>query len=56
MQNKLEEIKSRYFDLVSNRVAGGKFKQILVCGGSGCTSNHSKEIKEKFEELCKDQT
>ena len=55
MQNKLEEIKNKYYDIVSNRVAGGKYRQILICGGSGCTSNHSKQIREKFEELCKQQ-
>jgi len=50
----LNKIKNEYYDLVSNRVAGGKYRQILVCGGSGCTSNHSKLILDKFQELCKD--
>ncbi len=50
----LLKIKNEYYDLVSNRVSGGKYKQILVCGGSGCTSNHSKEILKRFQELCKD--
>lgn len=55
MKNKLQQIKDEYYDIVSNRVRGGKYKQILICGGSGCTSNHSKEILDKFTELCKDQ-
>ena len=50
----LLKIKNEYYDLVSNRVSGGKYKQILVCGGSGCTSNHSKDILNRFKELCKD--
>ena len=28
--------------------------QIVVCGGTGCMSSHSKEIKEKFEECIKE--
>jgi len=51
----LLEIKNRYYDLVSNRRAGGKYKQILVCGGSGCTSNNSKKILEKFKSLCEEK-
>ena len=50
----LLKIKNENYDLVSNRVSGGKYKQILVCGGSGCTSNHSQEILKRFKELCKD--
>ena len=51
----LLEIKNKYFDLVSNRKTGGKYKQILVCGGSGCTSNNSKKILEKFKALCEEK-
>ncbi len=50
----LKEIKEQYFEIVNERKMGGKFRQILVCGGSGCTSNHSKEILDRFTELCKD--
>ena len=28
--------------------------QIVVCGGTGCMSSHSKEIKEKFDECLKE--
>ena len=28
--------------------------QVVVCGGTGCMSSHSKEIKEKFEECIKE--
>ena len=49
----LKEIKEQYFEIVNERKMGGKFRQILVCGGSGCTSNHSKEILDRFTELCK---
>ena len=28
--------------------------QIVVCGGTGCMSSHSKEIKERFEECIKE--
>ena len=49
----LKEIKGQYFEIVNERKMGGKFRQILVCGGSGCTSNHSKEILDRFTELCK---
>ena len=50
----LKEIKEKYFDIVNERKAGGKFRQILICGGSGCTSNHSAEILARFTELCKE--
>lgn len=32
----------------------GKEKHILVCGGTGCTSSHSKEIVNKLNELIKE--
>ena len=28
--------------------------QIVVCGGTGCMSSHSKEIKEQFDKVLKD--
>ena len=28
--------------------------QIVVCGGTGCMSSHSKEIKEEFEKVLKE--
>ena len=28
-------------------------RHIVLCGGTGCLSSHSKEIMEKFEEVLK---
>ena len=28
--------------------------QVVVCGGTGCMSSHSKEIKEEFERVLKE--
>ena len=30
-------------------------RHIVLCGGTGCLSNHSKELKERFEELIKEK-
>ena len=30
-------------------------RHIVLCGGTGCLSSHSKEIREKFEEVIKAQ-
>ena len=39
---------------LSDKFAGNDGKRhIVICGGTGCLSTHSKEIKEKFEELVK---
>ena len=34
--------------------ADGK-RHIVLCGGTGCLSNHSKEIMERFEVLLKEK-
>ena len=47
----LNEIKE--ISLRKDRNYTGKEKHVLVCGGTGCTSSHSKNIIEKFEELIK---
>ena len=43
----------RKISLRKDRNYTGKEKHVLVCGGTGCTSSHSKDIIEKFEELIK---
>lgn len=54
---KLAEIKARAFKELGNRNAHGsdkgmKFKrQVLVCGGTGCTSGNSLKILEEFKRL-----
>lgn len=50
----LNEIRQKTFNEVSlrkDRNYNGREKHILVCGGTGCTSSHSKDIIKKFEEL-----
>ncbi len=32
----------------------GYRKQVLVCGGTGCTSSHSKQVIEQLEKSCKE--
>ena len=52
----LNEIREKTFKKISlrkDRNYTGKEKHVLVCGGTGCTSSHSKDIIEKFEELIK---
>ena len=52
----LNEIREKTFKEISLRKDKnytGKEKHVLVCGGTGCTSSHSKDIIEKFEELIK---
>ena len=41
---------------LDEKLAGADGKRhIVLCGGTGCLSNNSKEIKEKFEELIKEK-
>ena len=52
----LNEIREKTFKEISlrkDRNYTGKENHVLVCGGTGCTSSHSKNIIEKFEELIK---
>lgn len=52
----LNEIREKTFKEISLRKDKnytGKEKHVLVCGGTGCTSSHSKDIINKFEELIK---
>lgn len=52
----LNEIREKTFKEISlrkDRNYTGKEKHVLVCGGTGCTSSHSKNIIKKFEELIK---
>lgn len=52
----LNEIREKTFKEISlrkDKSYTGKEKHVLVCGGTGCTSSHSKDIIEKFEELIK---
>ena len=53
----LNEIRERTLAEISLRTDKnytGKEKHVLVCGGTGCTSSHSKDIINKFEELIKE--
>ena len=53
----LNEIRERTLSEISLRTDNnytGKEKHVLVCGGTGCTSSHSKDIINKFEELIKE--
>lgn len=52
--SELEEIRTKTLNEISlrkDRNYTGREKHILVCGGTGCTSSHSKEIINKFEKL-----
>ena len=41
---------------LEDKFAGNDGKRhIVLCGGTGCLSSHSKEIREKFEEIIKTQ-
>ena len=47
----LEEIRSKTLSEIAlrkDRNYTGKEKHILVCGGTGCVSSHSKDIIEKL--------
>ncbi len=53
----LNEIREKTLSEISlrkDRNYTGREKHILVCGGTGCTSSHSKDIIEKFNELIKE--
>ena len=52
----LNQIRDTYkdkLDIRTNKKYKGIEKQILVCGGTGCTSNHSNEIIKELERLIK---
>lgn len=52
----LNELKEKYSKELEIRISKdykGIDKQILVCGGTGCTSNHSKEIIDELNKLIK---
>jgi len=51
--NEIREKTLQEISLRKNRAYSGKEKHILVCGGTGCTSSHSKEIIAKLEETIK---
>lgn len=51
--NGIREKTFKEISLRKDRNYTGKEKHVLVCGGTGCTSSHSKNIIEKFEELIK---
>ena len=41
-------------EALNNKISGADGKRaVLLCGGTGCLSSHSDEIKQKFEELIK---
>lgn len=56
----LQAIRARMKDRVSNRGIGASSDRalerahILVCGGTGCTSGHSKDIYDEFARLLKE--
>lgn len=53
----LNEIREKTLSEISlrkDRSYNGREKHVLVCGGTGCTSSHSKDIINKFEELIKE--
>lgn len=55
----LNEIRQKTFNEISlrkDRNYNGGEKHILVCGGTGCTSSHSKDIIKKFEELIEENS
>ncbi len=49
--NQIREKTLSEISLRKDRNYTGREKHILVCGGTGCTSSHSKDIIEKFNEL-----
>ena len=55
--DELNEIREKMLEEISlrkDRAYTGKEKHILVCGGTGCTSSHSKHIIEKLEASIKE--
>ncbi len=53
MENKLERTKEKYLEIVENRKMGGKFRQILTCGGTACQFSGGQSVFEAFKEQCK---
>ncbi len=62
----LNEIKAKHHDIIRVRQLVGEAsaeleknigyrKQVLVCGGTGCTSSHSKEVIEQLETSLKER-
>lgn len=52
--NEIREKTLKEISLRKDRAYTGKEKHILVCGGTGCTSSHSKDIIKKLEDLIKE--
>ena len=49
---KLNEVNASCAKCLNDKLTGADGKRhIVLCGGTGCLSNHSQEIKEKFEEV-----
>ncbi len=47
----LDALRNQLHDHVASRLGkGDKTKQVLICGGTGCTSSHSMDIRNKLEE------
>ncbi len=47
----LDALRNEMHDHIASRLgAGDKEKQVLICGGTGCTSSRSMEIRKKLEE------
>ena len=58
----IQAIRDKMMVHLENRVVGGKKNEkakerahILVCGGTGCTSGHSKDIYSEFVEVLKEK-
>lgn len=54
MKDLLKETKEKYFDIIEDRKLGGRYKQILVCGGTACLFNDGQNVFDCFKNLCKD--
>lgn len=57
-RNKLNLLRDEYskkLEIRKNNDYKGIEKQILVCGGTGCTSNHSKEIIDELNRLIEEK-
>ena len=54
MKDLLKKTKEKYFEFVESRKTGGKFRQILTCGGTACLFNNGENILQIFKDLCKD--
>lgn len=55
-KEELDKLRDEYkteLEIRTNKKYKGIEKQILVCGGTGCTSNHSKEIIKELNRLIK---